>query len=217
MINIGLEIPNSEMTKLETFFIEELGRQVINNIVNHKDLIKLEIGKYLKQKFYAHPVVESMLDSTNLNSLAADLGLNENTPGILESIINTIINNSELIIKPIKSGKNFGIDINFGVLRNNYSDLLSIPGTSYVSKHGFDIKWLDWLLNHGDNFIIVGYRIKRHHYGKRFSRSGLAIMRKNRKFTYKLPNWIPPPDRNFLVEVMDGIENVITESIEKVI
>lgn len=94
------------------------------------------------------------------------------------------------------------------------NELLSNPDYEFISENGHSVKWLDWLLNRGDEQIISGYFYRpanRYELRQGFSRAG-GIMRPSNS-----GRWGVPPEfsgsktDNFLTR----IRNRILPDIEK--
>lgn len=96
------------------------------------------------------------------NLLEGEFGFYKGTgEGIATKIIETIANNIELKHKSFYgNSKNIYGNLTFFVLRSDFKDILSLPVASYISNDKYEIKWLEWLLLHGDEIIITDYQIK---------------------------------------------------------
>ncbi len=104
--------------------------------------------------------------------LRGELGI-PNISGV-DNILNTWAQGIEV---KYKKNNALGV-IQVGMLRSDYSDVLSLPEASfaYVSKNSSGIiEWLRWLLLESTEMIVAGYEFEASNAG----RSGLGIMVKS--------------------------------------
>lgn len=109
------------------------------------------------------------------NLLEGEFGFYEGTgQTIATKIVETIGRNIEIKYKPFyATSKSISGNLTFYVLKSDFKDILSLSEASYISNDKYEIKWLEWLLLHGDEIIITDYQIK---YASGAGRSKQAIM-----------------------------------------
>lgn len=98
-------------------------------------------------------------------------------------------------------------------------DILALPEALQLTNKGVQLDWLDWLLVKGDRVIIREYIVEPA-LGRK-SRTGLAIMVKEKRGKWKVPSQYSGTIRkNWITRALDNIpaskiENIIVEEIEK--
>lgn len=174
--------------------------------------IENEIGNLFERSVKASTEYKSMTSGV----LKKDLGLIDPVD-YLDDIINTIKEN--IVIKdtpipnrsPINKG---GISIN--LIRSSYRDILSLDGSSFTSKKGYLIKWLQWMLTQGDDVIIDNYVVSHNDYPSPPSRTGEALMFKRPGGVYRIPpQFSGLPGKNFLTRAIENKESEIVSILER--
>lgn len=137
----------------------------------------------------------------------------------VDEVIDTIGNNIDISLEVFKpSGSKIVGGIKIGVLMADFSDILSLPVASYGDAKGNYIPWLDWLLIKGDSIIIADYEVQFGPHPK--SRSGSAIMVKNKNVGFKIPpEYSGTQGDNWLTRAIDDgsqlLDKAFTKAIEK--
>jgi hypothetical protein len=140
------QIENNILSALATQFNSSM-KSNASKILNS---IKLLIPSWISNQ----PEMQSLL-SGNTQSLVGQFGITISPSTIVNTIITSIVNSCSVSIVPYNNKlKNGGIEIN--IQPDDFSNLLSLPQGHSVYRDG-DLHWLDWLLNKGDQVIIVGY------------------------------------------------------------
>lgn len=120
--------------------------------------------------------------------------------GAVDAIIDAVIKNTDVSYD--KTYRRLGtifIRLDVGILKDDFSDILSLHEASFISEGGFLINWLEWFLLGGG--VQVGYEYMDGNFRK--SRTGEGIM-----FKSKAGNWETPTelegskDDNFLVRAL---------------
>lgn len=72
---------------------------------------------------------------------------------------------------------------NLGIIDDDYIEAGEIG--SFISEYGHTVEWLRWLMLAGDSYVISNYKVM---FGTEFerSRTGLAIMRRSAKSSYRV-------------------------------
>ena len=91
------------------------------------------------------------------------------------------------------------IEVEFSFVRSDFSDLLSLSSSSFMTEKGKDIPWLNWLLTQGDRVVVADYRYIPADNG----RSGYGIMIGGKSFRVP-PQFSGTPQNNFVHQVFDG-------------
>lgn len=173
--------------------IAELANDIINkNILKISNSIKSLIPSWINSQ----PEIQSILSSTP-NSLAGQFGITGSSLNIVSSIVNSIVETTEVRLIKYKSTLSGGLQIN--VQPSNFSNLLSLP-EGHTIYQGGDLHWLDWLLKRGDSIIVFNYQ-----YNPRtgLGRSGLGNMVPGGFFRVP-PQFSGTEDDNFITRAFTG-------------
>lgn len=122
----------------------------------------------------------------------------------LASIVGVVAKNSQVIVR---KGKQVRIEIK--ILRDDYSDLLSLPEAvyAYTSANGGGIlQWLKWILIDGTSPIIGGFEFSP--LASPFSRTGGGLMVAGNGWSVP-PSIAGSPGNNILTRSLQNIEQDI--------
>lgn len=173
--------------------IAELANDIIGrNITKISNSIKSLIPSWINSQ----PEIQSLL-SNDPNSLAGQFGITSNLFTIVSSIINSVVETTDVRLIRYKSTLSGGLQIN--VQPYNFINLLSLP-EGHTTYQGGDLHWLDWLLKRGDNIIVFNYQ-----YNPRtgLGRSGLGNMIPGGSFRVP-PQFSGTEDDNFITRAFTG-------------
>lgn len=158
------------------------------------------------------------LNSKRSDSLMGQLGIDENNKELIFSNILDTWKSS--FTTKIEIAPDY-IKVQVNGIREDYSDVLNLDVSRFVSKNGFVVPWLKWLLFEADNISLVSqiYRYKKTN--KYNSRSGLGIMIKSQNGKpwiepWKMPvQFAKPEQQNFVNRVANnrGFIESISEGI----
>src|SRR3990167_10011542 len=158
-----------------------------------KKEIVLEIAKKMNQVFdykmrFIVPYIKFEVEKAIINSpeyqgllysrgMYSEIGYPQ-LRSFLLNMVETIVKNVDIEINKFRViGERVEGGLNIGILKDDYSDILNLPGGDYSTEKGENIPWLSWLLFQGTRKVIAGY-----HYfwspktGQRSSRTGEGIM-----------------------------------------
>lgn len=159
----------------------------------------------------------SIYNSLINGELRAHFGFPPGAEQAVNKIIQGIVDNFDLKFIPF-IGRQRGITggLRIGILRQDLSEVLSVPEANLTTSDGNTIPWLEWLLVRGDEVIITDYSIKFTADG----RSGMAIMVSNKDGFWKVPSFAAGvPNRNWLTQSLDAankrLENEISNIIQR--
>jgi len=97
-------------------------------------------------------------------------------------------------------------------IKSDYTEILSSPAASFLTKKGVIIPYLEWLLTQGVRILVRDYVVM---FGPfKGSRTGLALMRKQEGSGFR----IEPPDagtinNNFITRIIATIPDSILENL----
>lgn len=172
------------------------------------DSIKILIPPWILNQ----PEMQSLL-SGGANSLVGQFGITTNPSSIVNTIISSIVNSTTISIVPYNNKlKGGGIEIN--IQPDNFSNLLNLPqGHSFY--YDGDLHWLDWLLNRGDQIIVVGYEYNPQ---TGLGRSKLGNMKTGGSFRVP-PEFSGTQENNFVTRALIGVsqEKEIAKILEKIL
>lgn len=98
--------------------------------------------------------------------------IKERMDRIIEQIVKDI--KFDVIIAESNLGDSLEFHIQISILSMDYGQLLSMPEASFVTRNGYTLDWLRWLLIDGYQPVVLGY-----HYVPKISRSsrtGFGLM-----------------------------------------
>ena len=134
----------------------------------------------------------------------------------LASIVGVVAKNSQVIVR---SGKQVRIEIK--ILRDDYSDILSLPESVYIytsAKGSGILEWLKWILLDGTSQIIGGFEFSP--LASPFSRTGGGVMVAGN-------GWSVPPSiagnagNNILTRSLQNIEQdikiIVNQELQRMI
>ena len=195
-------------------FRKNVVREITNIIKGRVDKIKTTITEGLRESVRESLMATPEYQSIIQGKLKAQLGIPESNTRIL-SIIDTWVNN---ISVKVKVGKSPFLSIEIGIIKDDYSDVLSLPHASYTykSKRGQGtIPWLKWLLLEGDKRIITKYEFSQNTRG---SRTGMGIMISKHRGSWQVPpEFSGTSVDNFATRALGNIEQVIDQLVEKTV
>lgn len=180
-----------------------------NNIYNQ---VKNSIPKIVIAAIKNEPEYSSLISG----KLKAEFGLPDSNSR-LEGILSAVENNLIIQFKPPKiSGSQIKGGIKLQMVKSNFSDLLSLAESSFITENGSVLNWLQWLLIEGDNVIVSDYRFIAGPYST--SRTGMGIMNE-----FSGAFWRVPPEfsgninNNWITRAIDKASGNISQELDKII
>ncbi len=202
-MNLTLKLDINEKEILNSM-LKEMVKQfnILLAALSTDNTIKRLVGEEVESQIKKTPEFVSLLSG----DLAAIFGLTDSSK-ILENIIVTIKNSIEVKYSPaIIVGETLTTSITVSVLLSDFSDVLTVPGTSY-STDGGDVNWLEWLLTAGDEIVISDYTAVL--INSPLSRTGHAIMKKSSRGFRVPPEFSGTVNNNWLTRAIEGLEDPI--------
>ena len=190
--------------------VKEISKKVKRESVAIKTSVTDQLRKAVREALVSTPEYQSILQG----KLRAELGIPNSSSRIM-AIIDTWINN---IVVTVKTGTTPFLLVDIGIIKGDYSDVLSLPEAQYTykSKRGQgEIPWLKWLLLEGDKRIITRYEFSNNPKG---SRTGMGIMISKEKGAWQVPpEFSGTSVDNFATRALGNIGNVIDAIVERAI
>jgi hypothetical protein len=212
MMSISLQITDSvkQIEQRVNKAIADLANELLsNNLPSIHGSIKSLIPSWINSQ----PEIGSLLSSDPM-SLAGQFGIKDSTLNIVNSIINSVVNATEIKLIRYSSSLRGGLEINFQPA--NFSNLLSLS-EGHSIYNGGDLHWLDWLLKRGDSIIVMNYQ-----YNPKtgLGRSGLGNMVPGNSFRVP-PQFSGTENDNFITRAFLGqdqekqIAKILQDVLEK--
>ena len=190
--------------------VREVSKKVKRESATIKTTVNDQVRKAVREALVSTPEYQSILQG----KLKAELGIPNSNARII-AVIDTWVNN---IVVTVKTGTTPLLLIDIGIIKSDYSDVLSLPQAQYTykSKRGEgEIPWLKWLLLEGDKRIITRYEFSNNPKG---SRTGMGIMISKEKGTWQVPpEFSGTSVDNFATRALGNIGNVIDKIVERAI
>lgn len=198
--------------QIESNILSALATQFNSSMKSNASKILNSIKLLIPSWISNQPEMQSLL-SGNTQSLVGQFGITIAPSTIVNTIITSIVNSCSVSIVPYNNKlKNGGIEIN--IQPDDFSNLLSLPQGHSIYRDG-DLHWLDWLLNKGDQVIIVGYE-----YNPKtgLGRSKLGNMKSGGSFRVP-PEFSGTSDNNFVTRSLVGSsqEKEIANILQKIL
>lgn len=152
------------------------------------------------------------LQASDTTSLAGQFGIAGSKLQIVNSIVNSVVNATEVKLIPYSKNLKGGLELRFQP--STFANLLMLP-EGHTIYNGGDLHWLDWLLKRGDNIIVVNYQ-----YNPRtgLGRSGLGNMIPGGSFRVP-PQFSGTESDNFITRAFIGTgqEQQLTTVIQRIL
>lgn len=210
-MSITLKLLES-VDQIENNILSALATQFNSSMKSNKSRILDSIKILIPPWILNQPEMQSFL-SGGTNSLVGQFGITTNPSSIVNTIISSIVNSTTISIVPYNNKlKGGGIEIN--IQPDNFSNLLNLPQGHSVYYDG-DLHWLDWLLNRGDQIIVVGYEYNPQ---TGLGRSKLGNMKTGGSFRVP-PEFSGTQENNFVTRALIGgsQEKEIAKILEKIL
>ncbi len=182
-ISFSLDLQSDFNSHFQKNVMDEISGQFNKNAIKINNAIKKRVQDTIRHMLILAPEVMELMGG----SLQGQLGVTD-PRGRLTAIVDTWVENIEVSTVTYKLNKEGPLlAIQIRAIREDYSDVLSLPESSYesVTARGmFVIDWLRWLLLEGDK-TIVNYSFLPGNL--RGSRTGLGIMVRKQGRRWSIP------------------------------
>lgn len=191
--------------KIGNNILKALKPQVENYFRNAFNSIKNQLPQIVIKAIRSAPEYDSLISG----ELKAEFGLPDS-----DSRVSAIIdkwNKLEFSYKRVKiSGQSLVGSFSLNMIREDYTDVLSMEAASFVTEKGSQLNWLEWLLLYGSQTIIKDYDVVLGADPR--SRTGMAIMK-----GVKSGKWGVPPqfagtqNDNWITRAIDSADQQILD------
>jgi len=210
-MSISLKLVQS-VDEIENSILSAIASEFNALMKSNKSKILSEIKLLIPSWLFSQPEIQS-LSSNDSTSLVGQFGITTDSSSIINAIISSVVNSCSISIIPYdKKLKSGGVEIN--IQPDDFSNLLSLPEGHSVYLGG-DLHWLDWLLNRGDEVIVVGYQYNPQ---TGLGRSNLGNMKSGGSFRVP-PEFSGTKENNFITRAMTGLEQEkqVSKIFEKIL
>ena len=208
-----IRLDDSFAKQFQAYIIKEIVKKVRLKAPRVKDELTNKIRQAVRLRLSQADEYQEIAGGT----LRAQLGI-PNAESRISDIIEVWIQGIRV---DIAYGKKPFLNIHIGMIKDDYSDVLSLDASTYTyirssppEKAGQTqiIPWLQWLLLEGDRRIILDYEFS----PTKIGRSGMSgVMRKNNKKAWQVPSEFSGTSvDNFATRALDGIEIEIEKIVE---
>jgi hypothetical protein len=171
--------------------------KAINDKINSNiGTIKDRAKNLIRGWVFIQPEIQSLLSSGS-DSLVGYFGITRNSNEIVEAIISSIVESTEVKLIKYNSNLSGGLEIRFQP--SSFVNLLALS-EGHTLYSGGDLHWLEWLLKRGDRIIVANYQ---YNPITGFGRSGLGIMMPGGAFRVP-PQFSGTEDNNFITRALIG-------------
>jgi hypothetical protein len=185
--------------QIENNILSAIATQFNSSMKSNKSKILDNVKLLIPPWISSQPEIES-LSSGGTSSLIGQFGITISAVSIINAIISSVVSSTSISVVPYNNKlKGGGIEVN--IQPDNFANLLNLPQGHSVYKDG-DLHWLDWLLNRGDEIIVVGYEYNPQ---TGLGRSRLGNMKEGGSF--RVPPQFSGTDKdNFITRALTGGE-----------
>jgi|APGre2960657404_1045060.scaffolds.fasta_scaffold50294_2 hypothetical protein len=168
-MNITLKILENDK-QINQLIFNELSQQISQVFSKSSKLILNKVKELIRSVIISQPEYSALKNG----SLRLELGIPDTT--VVDSIVSSLLNTTNIELKPIKISGN---KLSGGFLITFLDDaqlqsIIDSPDGMVNDAKGYSLPWLKWLLSEGVKPIVKGYSVR---IGpNRASRTGMAIM-----------------------------------------
>lgn len=204
MVRLGIRLPNFD-AEFNKNIKKEINAKIAKSMIGIVDKIEQRLGSEIRQSIENSIVWQEVVGGT----LRGELGI-QNISG-LDAILETWSKSIKVVYS---KNKGFG-KISIGMIKSDYSDVLSLTESSftYASNRGSGvIEWLRWLLLESTSIIVSEYDFVPSNQG----RTGLGIMAKRQGGGWSVPpQYAGTAVDNFVTRSLSDIENTIERVVTR--
>jgi hypothetical protein len=208
---MSISIQISDSIKTIEANINRAAAELANDIVT-KNLSKISssVKTLIPSWISVQPEIQSLL-SSDPSSLAGQFGIIGSAQNIVNNIVDSVVNSTEIKLIKYTSTLKGGLELRFQP--STFANLLSLPD-GHTVYNGGDLHWLEWLLKRGDSIIVTNYQ---YNPSTGLGRSGLGNMIPGGTFRIP-PQFSGTEDNNFITRAFIGStqEKQLTSIMERI-
>lgn len=202
-MNFTLKIIESEAEiskKINQAILKELSKKVSKSFNKLRQYILSSVISSIRNQ----PEYASILSG----SLKGEFGIpnpSQRLNAILEKIESSLFTDYK---KPFIKGNGISGGFSIGIIKSDFSDILSMSEAVIISEKNTSLEWLKWLLLEGDKTIITGYEFQLSSPNR--SRSGKGIMSPSFSGVWKVPGaFSGTMENNWLTRAVESVSKDI--------
>lgn len=218
-LNITIDV---ETAGLEQQILKQITAQAQQFLKKVSVSVRAPILQVIGEAVEASPEYASLQNGI----LREDFGIAQSGPA-LAGIVQAIKQSCQIEVYGASSSNLGGIRVS--VIKSDFSDVLSVEGTSYTStsrRGSHLIPWLSWLLFEGDKIILADFQVDYNADSRPQSRTGRAIMVERPKPGSKKaagsfapfrvrPEFAGTQESNWLIRAVEPVMTKILAVIQK--
>lgn len=204
-INGSLRIVETQ-SQINKALLSALLPQVETYFKKSFDKVSSQIQTLIIDSIKSAPEYEALVSGR----LKAEFGLPDSDSRV--SNILEFWNNIQVKYEPVKIRNNTKLSGNFTIsmIKSDYSDVISLGASTFVTEKGSELNWLEWLLLFGNKTIIKDYEVELGPNPR--SRTGLAIMRGVISGKWSVPSeFAGTMNNNWITRSIDSIDSQINK------
>jgi hypothetical protein len=211
-VPISIKLQSDFSSYFQKNVLREITQQLNRNVRKIHTSIKTQIKEAVRDLLFSAPEVTELMGGI----LQGQLGV-VNPTSKITGIIDTWVQNIEVSTVVNKMASRAGplLTIEIKILRQDYSDVLSLPQSAYESvgsRGTFIIEWLRWLLLEGDR-TIANYFFMPGNMRQSRTRLGIMVQKEGRRWS------VPPQFRgiatdNFATRALVQLDKTIDKIVE---
>ena len=211
-VPISIKLQSDFTSYFQQNIMREITAKLNRNVRKIHASIAIRVKEAVRELLFNAPEVSELMGGI----LQGQLGIT-NPSSRISSIIDTWVENIEVSTvvhkRKLKEGPLLTIDIK--ILRQDYSDVLSLPQSAYESvgpRGTFIIEWLRWLLLEGDK-TIANYFFMPGNMRQSRTRLGIMVNKQGRRWS------VPPQVRgtaedNFATRALAELDKTIDKIVD---
>jgi hypothetical protein len=211
-VPISIKLQSDFSSYFQKNVLREITQQLNRNVRKIHTSIETQVKEAVRDLLFSAPEVTELMGGI----LQGQLGV-VNPTSKITGIIDTWVQNIEVSTVVNKMASRAGplLTIEIKILRQDYSDVLSLPQSAYESvgsRGTFIIEWLRWLLLEGDR-TIANYFFMPGNMRQSRTRLGIMVQKEGRRWS------VPPQFRgiatdNFATRALVQLDKTIDKIVE---
>lgn len=206
-INLKIIENNSTINK---YILIALLPEVTNYMNNVMKYIKINLPEVVKNAIESSPEYQALSGG----QLQFELGIpniNQKLTGLLNIWMSNIVYDYKA---PTITNNKIISNFSASMIRVDFNDVIYSDYAIVKDAKGYSLPWLEWLLTEGNKILVPSHEVI---FGPSpYSRTGNAIMRKNKNRGWKVPaQYAGTLNDNWITRALDSAESNIQDVLNK--
>lgn len=143
-------------TELSRRINQAIARELNSKIKSNKNKVVNRIKRAIPLWLESRPEIAELRSNQTPGSLNAQIGFPRGTADYaVDEIIDGIVQSIQVDVKDVTNSLKGGIE--FAIQPASFTNLLSLPSSTFTTETGTTLEWLNWLLKLGTRTIVFGY------------------------------------------------------------